>query len=129
MQAQPKELVKAPKAQGEALAAELLRRGADPDDADGRGDTALFLAAARGQQGIVASMLTAGADAVRADRSVGQTASMAAARCGHAGVCSQLLAGGAVNAKLPDGKTALTWSKKWGAGNCNQVLQAAGGCE
>jgi hypothetical protein len=127
--------VKAARAGDEALVVELLARGADADDAEGDGCTALWHAAKRGHQGIVGLLLGGGADTERMGgraRTVngfgGATPLGQAAYHGHAETCSQLLAAGAaVNAKtgFQEGVNLLHFAKS-GSG-CVEVLEAAGG--
>ena len=125
LQARPGELVEAAKAQDEALVADLLRRGAGPDDANDYGCTALYWAACRCHQGIVASRGWLSIESVRK-----HAALMEAANNGHAGWCLQLLAGGAsVNAKNGSGYTAVKWPKAYNKTKCVRVLEAAGGTE
>ena len=126
-QPQSGELAKAAEAGDEALVVELLARGADVDDVDKYGDTALYWAANSGRQGTVGLLLGGGANVGRAGQM--GTPLMAAATYGHAPVCIQLLAAGAaVNAKGGSSWwTALRYSNSFGDGKCNDVLQAAGG--
>ena len=91
------------------------------------GWTALYSAAWKGHQGIVASVLVAGARVDRAD-SDGWTPLIVAAQNGHAGVCSQLLDGGAsVNAKDNSGETVLVWAKEQSKPECAQVSKCCCG--
>ena len=77
----------------------MTTRGAD-------NDTALYIAAAKGHDAVVRTLLDAGADKDLA-RNDGVTPLMIAAQTGHAAVVCALLDAGANKTARCDGKTAL----------------------
>lgn len=85
----------------------LLAKGAEANEENADGVTALMLAAGRGHGEIVELLLAKGAE-VNAKSSTGLTALIFAANQGHAGIVKALLdAGAEVNAKGEDDVTAL----------------------
>ncbi|WP_456696278.1 ankyrin repeat domain-containing protein [Aeromicrobium sp. P5_D10] len=88
---------------------ELLRSGADVNQALADGLTALMVASARGNAQLVAILLTAGADPLRVERQMGATALHKAAQGGNGDVVSLLLDHGAfIDQQSPSlGNTAL----------------------
>ncbi len=78
----------------EALAEDLLARGAEPDARDDDGYTALMYAANQGHDGCVRSLLAHGASPNAADKQ-GSTPLMFAAQHGHTGIAKRLLDAGA----------------------------------
>lgn len=73
-----------------SLVLELLQKGANPNDKDDAGDTALHKAAAKGQRSAAAVLLVKGADAAERDAK-GRTPAMRAAEAGHPDVLGLLL--------------------------------------
>jgi ankyrin repeat protein len=111
----------------------LLDRGADPNDANGNGWTALHWAASRGHSGdILVALVDSGrTEAVRKQtlnaRTTGKrTPLMLAAELGHSSVVSQLLALGA-DPTLEDalGKKALDDAKRRNEPECVVFLEGA----
>ncbi|MGM0361184.1 ankyrin repeat domain-containing protein, partial [Streptomyces griseoaurantiacus] len=92
----------------------LLRAGADPEEADEDGQTALYLAAVADAPGLVRLLLAAGADPDRLSR--GTDAPLCGAACGgHEQVVRALLgAGAAVDLEEEYGFRALTWAVRLG---------------
>ncbi len=85
----------------------LVQNGADVNQADGDGTTALILAAEMGDKAALALLLVAGADVNRADKK-GETALTKAAEKGCEAVVNQLIKSGAhVNQANNCGVTAL----------------------
>lgn len=78
----------------EALAEDLLARGAEPDARDADGYTALMYAANQGHHGCVRSLLAHGASPNAADEQ-GSTPLMFAAQHGHTRIAKRLLDAGA----------------------------------
>ena len=93
--------------------AELLRQGgADVDDGDANGATALYWATWTGESEAVRLLLEAGAAPGKADTD-GFTPLMVAAYYGHRGVVVQLLAAGAESGPRDSvGRTALDWAQE-----------------
>lgn len=94
-----------------AQAAELLRNGADPDEANDFGATPLGEAARRGDTEVIRLLLKAGADPESANAE-GETALMRVARTGNVEAAKLLLKHGArVDAREKwGGQTALIWA-------------------
>lgn len=108
-----------------------LDAGADPNERDQHGATALMNAAAGGHTGAARLLMERGADPNIATRRDGATALMMAAYRGHADMVRLLLAKGAdPNARNDDGKTPLSLALRGRDGNANpaivQMLRAAG---
>lgn len=88
----------------------LLKAGADVNQADDNGATALSWAACKGQLEILGKLLDAGANVNQASK-VGMTTMMHAAREGYEEIVAELLKRGAdVNQVDDDGNTALSWT-------------------
>lgn len=93
---------------------ELLAEGADPNAADGNGDTALSLAAQFGRAEVVALLLKSGASVDAADAK-GVTPLMKAARFGREETVDELLRGGAdVSRKDLEHRGAADWARASG---------------
>ncbi|PWG61051.1 ankyrin repeat domain-containing protein [Spiribacter halobius] len=106
--------------------ARLLHQRADPDPAGAGGVTALMVAAASGETGLVVDLLAAGAD-VHARNDKGASALLYAAHRGHAEVVRRLLDAGAdVDVAASNGWTALTLAAATGRTETVQVLLAVG---
>ncbi|MBQ6655674.1 MAG: ankyrin repeat domain-containing protein [Ottowia sp.] len=108
-----------------------LDAGADPNERDQHGATALMNAAAGGHTGAARLLMERGADPNIATRRDGATALMMAAYRGHADMVRLLLAKGAnPNARNDDGQTPLSLALRGRDGNANsaivQMLRAAG---
>lgn len=102
----------------------LLAGGADVNERNSYGETALMSAAARGSLRIVDALLAAGAD-VNARRADGFTALIQAAFFGHRDVVSALIAGGAdVNAADNLGMTAHDWARSRGCAEIARILKS-----
>ena len=111
----------------------LLKKGAEPDDRDKDGQSALCKAASRGNVDLVKILLSAGA-AVDLPDQRGETPLIKAATQGPLPVVRALLEAGAdVNHRDKAGKTALQemnsfyWGKKEIKGDIIKALTAAGG--
>lgn len=111
-----------------AIVALLLEAtGIKLDQADKDGRTALFHAADKGREAIVASLLAAGADANVADAR-GYTPLMAAAYSGHQAVVRRLLTvtGIELDAADKEGRTAVIHAYKQHRDAIGQLLEDAG---
>ena len=108
------------------LVRECLQAGADVDDKDSDGRTALMRAAGVGDADCVRLLIEAGADVEDKD-SGGRTALMRAARYNHTD-CVRLLieAGADVDDKDSDGWTALMRATEEGDADCVRLLIEAG---
>jgi len=88
--------------------------GADPDDADSKGTTALSLAAQFGRADVAALLLRSGAEVDLADAD-GVTPLMKAARFGHEETLDELLRAGADRSRRDnDGRDAAAWARSSG---------------
>jgi ankyrin repeat protein len=106
----------------------LLERGAEINQADVLGDTALDVAAAGGHEEIVSALLTSGADVSRKGYQ-GQTALMCATMGGHVAVVRlvlQSMGGGGLDERDRDGCTALWYACLYGHADVLRNLLLAG---
>ncbi len=107
-------------------AIDLIRGGADVDERDGGGATALIWAAHRGDEELVRRLLRAGADP-KAKTLLGATALAEAAATGDAPVIAALLKAGAdPNETSREGQTALMAVARTGRLDAAQALLNAG---
>jgi ankyrin repeat protein/L-ascorbate metabolism protein UlaG (beta-lactamase superfamily) len=105
----------------------LVMRGADLNAADGNGQTPLLLALKKGRRELVELFLQKGADAALVDPRTGKTLLHEAALRGYSGIVDALLARGVPkNAKDLDGKTALSYARKYGNPAAVEVLSRIG---
>ncbi len=96
------------------------------DHRDELGNTALFYAADRGPEGVVARLVVAGADA-NVENGQGMAPLMAAARNGHVVVARPLIDAGAdVNQTDYTGRTVLDWARGGSASRLGRLLRQAG---
>lgn len=101
----------------------LLSRGADVNEQDIYGNTALAFAAGNGHTATVMLLLDNGADA-NIKNKYGETALMVAARNAHIEIVRALLDKGArVNASSDNGNTVLSWARLGGHTGTVRVLQ------
>ena len=102
-----------------------LRDGADPNAADGDGQTALYCAAMRNQVGCLEVLGEAGADLDKAEDGDGWTPLIIAAVHGQTAAVGWLLARGA-DWRLTDrvGVTALNYAKRRGKAEAAAALEA-----
>lgn len=109
----------------DALAEDLLTRGAVPDARDADGYTALMYAANRGHDGCVSRLLTHGANPNAADEQ-GSTPLMFAAQHGHTRIVERLLDAGAdPDSRGDHGFTALEFAEQNGHNaTVNVLIQA-----
>jgi hypothetical protein len=106
----------------DALAEDLLTRGAVPDARDADGYTALMYAANRGHDGCVSLLLTHGANPDAADEQ-GSTPLMFAAQHGHTRIVKRLLDAGAdPDSRGDHGFTALDFAEQNGHDAAVSVL-------
>ncbi len=104
----------------------LLDGGANPNQAEKNGKTALMRAALFGHVEIAKMLLDGGANPNQAEKN-GWPALMTAAYWGHAEVVKVLLDGGAnPNQANKDGKTALMWATFKKHAEVVRILRAAG---
>lgn len=102
----------------------LLAQGANVNEKDKDGRTALMWAAFNGHTAIVEVLLAKGAEMNAKDNEYGWTALMVAARNGHTATVEALLTQGAdVHAKDKDGKTALQLAESEGHTHIAQLLK------
>ena len=105
---------------------DLILQGADVNQKDNDGSTALMNASYYGHKEMVGILLEGGADVNQKDK-YGQTELMRASYCGHKEVVGILLEGGAdVNQKDNDGETALIWAAEKGYKDVVEVLLEGG---
>lgn len=94
----------------------LLKAGADVNEAQGDGMTALHWAAQKGDAELVSMLLSAGANVRATTRLGGYTAMHLASQAGHAKVVAALVAGGAaVEVKTTTGASALMLAARSGS--------------
>jgi ankyrin repeat protein len=106
----------------------LLARGADVNQANDYGNTALHLAAGRGHEEIVLTLLSSGADISRKGYR-GKTPLMDASLRGHVAVVRLLLrsmGGGGLDERNEDGITALWYACLYGNADVLRALLLAG---
>jgi hypothetical protein len=107
---------------------ELITSGANVNEADSRGKTALYWASFDGRADVVRVLLAAGANVNYEDRD-GRTALYAAILNDHADIVEMLLAAeppADVNRVNHRGETPLTQASRWGHAAVVAVLLAAG---
>ncbi|MFJ7901333.1 ankyrin repeat domain-containing protein [Streptomyces sp. NPDC096198] len=123
---EPPELIAAVYDEDETAVLRLLRAGADPETADGEGETALYRAAVNGAAGIVRLLLQAGADPDRLS-SGSDLPLCGAASWGHTEAVRALLAAGAAPDLAEEyGYRALIWAARGGHEADLRALLAAG---
>ena len=119
-------LIAAAKAADAEAVARLLERGADVDQRQPDGATALHWAAFRDDQRVAELLLGAGAD-VDAANELGATPLWLAAENGGAAMIERLLAAGAdANVALPEGETPVMTASRAGTAEGVRALVAAG---
>jgi hypothetical protein len=124
--APPPEIVQAARNGNLPRVQELLAAGADVNQVDDRGFTALMLATDWGHTAIAAALLAAGAEVDKVDYD-GMTALIWASWQGHTAIVKALLAAGAdANHWDNDGDTALMLASYWGHAEIVKLLLAAG---
>ena len=125
------DLIIAAKTGNDAEVSALLLAGADVNEVDTEGKTALMIAALNGNTALVSLLLKAGADLNHAYRPWrysfgGKTALILAVEKGHAAVVSLLLKAGAEVDKTDDGITALMAASGQGHNAVVSLLLKAG---
>ena len=127
--AQPSELRVAVKKGDLAEVTRLADRGADVEDADGSGATALIWAAAKGHRPVVEFLLKRGARLDTVNKN-GRTPLHFAAHYGHTDICGSLLKSNAdINPRDNDGHTPLEWAISKGKTATAEFLRGKGGVE
>lgn len=105
----------------------LLSAGADIDDRDAKGHTALILASYNGQARAVDLLLAQGATVDLPDEARGNTALMGVAFKGYGAIADRLIrAGASAHATNSAGQTALMMAAMFGHGGIVDRLLAAG---